>query len=66
MYQEIFLPSGMMVRYEGPLFADAPEQVPAFAEAQRRAMPEKWRWMDHELTVGRRFIAGDDFSFADI
>ncbi len=66
IYQEIFLPIGLMVRHELPLFADVLEQVPAFAAAQRRVMPKKWRWLDQELSDGRTFIAGDEFTFADV
>ncbi|WP_415403336.1 glutathione S-transferase family protein [Tateyamaria sp. SN3-11] len=66
MFQEIFLPVGLTVRHTLPLFAEVLEQVPAFATAQRRAMPGKWRWLDGELADGRPFIAGDAFSFADV
>src|SRR5690349_22748590 len=41
-------------------------QFPAFAETQRDAIPGKWAWLDREMADGRRFIAGDDFSVADI
>lgn len=66
IYQELFLPIGLMVRHQLPLFADVIEQVPDFAAAQRRVMPGKWRWLDQELSDGRTFIAGDVFTFADV
>lgn len=66
IYQEIFLPIGLMVRHQLPLFADVLEQVPAFADAQRRVMPRKWRWFDQELADRRPYIAGEEFSFADV
>ena len=66
VYSQIFLTIGLMVRHQLPLFKDVLEQVPAFAEAQRKAMPDKWRWLDQELADGRAFIAGNAFSYADI
>ena len=47
-------------------FADKIEQVPAFAESQRRASAKKWAWLDSELADGRPFVGGADFSIADI
>ena len=41
-------------------------QVPAFAEAQRQMIPWKWAWLDREMSDGRSFLAGDQFSIADI
>ncbi|WFE89819.1 glutathione S-transferase family protein [Roseibium porphyridii] len=66
VYQELFLPIGLMVRHQLPLFADVIEQVPEFAAAQRRLMPKKWQWFDQELSDGRPFITGDTFTFADV
>ena len=31
-----------------------------------RRCPQKWAWLDRELADGRAFLAGDDFSVADI
>ncbi len=66
IYSQIFLPVGLMIRHTLPLFADVMEQVPEFADAQRRAMPEKWRWLDQEMSDGRPFVAGETFTFADV
>ena len=41
-------------------------QVPAYAQAQRAVLPDKWAWLDRELSDERRFIAGETFSVADI
>jgi glutathione S-transferase len=41
-------------------------QFPAFGEAQKLNAPRKWEWLDREMSDGRPFIAGDDFSIADI
>ncbi|WP_109354036.1 glutathione S-transferase family protein [Sphingorhabdus sp. EL138] len=66
VYSQLFLTIGLMVRHQLPLFADVLEQIPAFADAQRKAMPEKWRWLNKEMADGRPFIAGETFSFADV
>jgi len=66
IYAQLFLTVGLMVRHQLPLFENVIEQVPAFADAQRRAMPEKWRWLDQEMSDGRPFVAGDTFTFADV
>jgi glutathione S-transferase len=47
-------------------FKDRVPQFPAFAEAQRSNVPNKWAWLDREMADGRPFIAGDFFSIADI
>ncbi len=66
IYSQIFMTIGLMVRHQLPLFAEVLEQVPEFAEAQRKMMPEKWNWLNEEMADGRQFIAGDTFSFADV
>jgi glutathione S-transferase len=48
------------------LFKDRVPQFPAYAEAQRHNVPSKWTWLDNEIADGRPFIAGDEFSIADI
>ena len=47
-------------------FKDRVPQHPAFGEAQKLNVPKKWEWLDHEMADGRPFIAGDEFSVADI
>ncbi len=66
IYSQLFLTVGLMVRHQIPLFADVLEQIPAFAESQRKSIPDKWRWLDREMADGRPFIAGKSFSFADV
>lgn len=63
---EIFGTIGNVALHTDELFKDRLTQFPAFAETQRDAVPGKWAWLDREMADGRRFIAGDDFSVADI
>lgn len=66
IFLEIFLPVGLIVRHTLPLFADKVEQVPEFAETQKRELPKKWHWLDQEISDGRPFLTGEKFTFADI
>ncbi|CAM2067115.1 Glutathione S-transferase family protein [Sulfidibacter corallicola] len=66
VFGQIFMTYGLLVRHSLSLFADVVDQVPEFAETQRKAIPEKWRWLDREMSDGRRFIAGDEFTMADV
>ena len=49
-----------------PFFASRVKQVPAFAEAQKKTLAERWAWLDKEIADGRPFVAGDTFSVADL
>lgn len=62
----LFGPAGEIGRHTIPFFADRVEQIPAYAESQRRRFANEWEWLDAELSDGRGFIAGDQFSIADI
>ncbi len=66
IHSHLFMTYGLMVRHTMTLFADVVDQVPDFAETQRRAIPEKWSWLNKEMSDKRPFIAGDTFSFADV
>jgi glutathione S-transferase len=66
MTYEIFLRIGNVALNTLPFFATRRTQFPAFAEAERKVLPEKWAWLDTELADGRLFISGDSFSVADI
>ncbi|MGI9463703.1 MAG: glutathione S-transferase family protein [Aestuariivirgaceae bacterium] len=63
---EIFATLANIAQHTFDFFADKLEQVPAFAEAQKRMAVKKWQWLEGELADGRPFIAGDRFSIADI
>jgi glutathione S-transferase len=66
IHNQLFMPHGNYVRHSMSFFGGVMEQVPQFAEAQQRAIPEKWAWLDKEMSDGRQFIAGHDFTMADI
>ncbi|TIM29549.1 MAG: glutathione S-transferase family protein [Mesorhizobium sp.] len=63
---EIFGTIGSIALHSDPMFAERLVQFPAFAETQREAVPAKWAWLDREIADGRPFIAGDQYSVADI
>jgi len=63
---EIFNTLGNVAVHSFDFFADKVEQVPDYAEAQKREAVKKWQWLDGELADGRPFAAGERFSVADI
>lgn len=64
--QQILDPAAQVGRHTISLFADKFEQVPAYAETQRRLLLQRLGWLDEELADGRAFVAGSAFSIADI
>ena len=66
MEQEVFGTIGNVTLHSNEFFKERVIQVPAFAEAQRKMIPGKWAWLDREMSDGRPFLAGDQFSIADI
>lgn len=62
----LFLPVALAFRHSHPALARMENpQFPDFAEAQRSRAVGFLRFLDGELT-SRRFIAGDDYTIADI
>lgn len=66
MEQQIMGPIAQVGLHTHPLFAEKIEQIPAYAESQKRLMAKKWAWLDAELSDGRTFVCDDRFSIADI
>ena len=66
MEQQIFAYCAHIGLHLIPFFADKIEQMPDYAESQKRMLAKKWAWLDQEMSDGRPFVAGDDFSVADI
>lgn len=66
MENEVFGTIGNVTLHTNEFFKERVIQVPAFAEAQRQMIPGKWAWLDREMSDGRPFLAGDQFSIADI
>ncbi|MBB4185686.1 glutathione S-transferase family protein [Sinorhizobium terangae] len=62
----IFATIGNVPLHSEEFFKDRLTQFPAFAETERQAVPKKWAWLDRELADGRPFLAGENFSIADI
>lgn len=58
--------AGNIGRHTIPIFADKYEQMPDYAETQKRALMKHWAWLDGQLSDGRTFIALDRYSVADI
>lgn len=65
MEQQLMGPCSQYGLHVIPYFADKVEQMPEYAEAQKRAFATKMRWLDGELANSRDFVAGE-FSIADI
>jgi glutathione S-transferase len=63
---EVFATIGNVVLHTDEFFKERLIQVPEFAEAQRKMIPGKWAWLDREMSDGRPYLAGDQFSIADI
>ena len=63
---EIFGTIGNVAFHSDPFFAHRLTQFPAFAETERDHLPRKWAWLDREIADGRPFLAGENFSIADI
>lgn len=57
---------GNMALHSFDFFADKVEQVPEYAATQWRRFETMWAWLDRDLADGRPFVAGDEFSVADI
>ena len=66
MELRLFETIGNVARHSFEFFAQSVDQIPAFAEAQKKAMEQRWRWLDAELADGRTYICEDAFSIADI
>ena len=59
-------PIGQIGLHSFDFFKDKVEQIPAYAEAQRRLALKKLAWLDGEISDDRPFVAGESFSVADI
>jgi ABC-type Fe3+/spermidine/putrescine transport system ATPase subunit len=65
MEQKVMGPCSQYGMHVIPFFADKVEQMPEYAETQKRAFTKKMQWLNSGLKDGRDFVAGE-FSIADI
>lgn len=62
---EIFWPIAFVFRNTHEFFRDVLPQVPEFGEVSREHALQRMAWLNAEL-AGRKHVAGDDFTIADI
>lgn len=65
MELKVFNVIGDFTRHEFDFFKSR-GQVPEFAAFRRREFAGILKWLDREMADGRPYIAGDQFSVADI
>jgi glutathione S-transferase len=65
MESEIMLQMTGCFRHTHPYWKGRIEQVEVYGELCRRTVEDRMRWLDGEM-VDREFIAGEDFTVADI
>ena len=63
---EVYANAAWAVRHSHPFFNGKVNQIPAFASDQRDKTVTRLRWLDAELADDRPFLAGKNFSVADI
>ena len=64
--QKIFSVLGDVGRHTFELFKDRIKQFPDYAASQRGVFLKNLAWLNDDMSDGRPFIAGDNFSVADI
>ena len=66
MEQQIFGTVAAIGIHEIPYFEYKIEQFPAYAASLRKIFPKKLAWLEQEISDGRPYIVGDNFTVADI
>lgn len=66
MEQLVLEPVAQVGRHRFELFADKYEQIPAYADSQVRLAKARWAWLEGVFADGRPFVAGEQFTVADI
>lgn len=65
MELEILLPVVSVFLHTGEMWKGRVTQIPEMAELGSKNIKERMEWLDKEL-AGKKFIAGDDYTVADI
>jgi glutathione S-transferase len=65
MESEILIPIAQVFRNTHEFFKGRIQQVPEYGEVCRAVAAKRMEWLDGEL-AGRNFVAGDDYTIADI
>lgn len=65
MESEILIPIAQVFRNTHEFFKGRIQQVPEYGEACRAVAAKRLEWLDGEL-ASRNFVAGDDYTIADI
>ncbi len=66
MELRVVAPISNAALHELPFFSDRVDQLPDYAQSQRRLQEARWEWLNAEISDGRTYLAGDRFSIADI
>jgi glutathione S-transferase len=65
MELSLFVPVGMVWAHSHELTRTRIKQIPEMGEQSRKVVENRYQWLDRELD-GKQFIAGDNYSIADI
>jgi glutathione S-transferase len=66
MEMYILAPVADIARHSFEFFATKFEQVPEYAQTQKRLLNKRLQWLDESLSDGRTYVCDDEFSVADI
>jgi glutathione S-transferase len=61
----LFVPVGMVWGHSHELTRARIKQIPEMGEESRKVVEQRYQWLDRELE-GKQFLAGDQYSIADI
>lgn len=62
----LFLPAGDIVQHSSEFFRGRIDQSAEIAARRQKELDERLAWLNVEMSDGRAFVAGDEFTVADI